>query len=405
MNARRTSCQRYQSSLKPPVEKAVDGQHAEHSGAIATWLTNCWETKKKETNHDSPLRRDLDCASWLLLRGRRSLLIPLERTCCMCTHCSKWWDWSVFLTPTAVGSILLMSHSHWCAVVWQCHSIRPTSCLPARETAVAKRTPRHWSWAESSLQERGFAELLSLGVLVKVASEWRPSFLGTQAANQQQQIGTNWTTGSAFVVDVDVQDRKVLAATVNRPPESVVHDYALKSPFGTFSCRYHVRIRHDVTLWRVFAEQERAVMNDDHVEPVMESRVVWQNRHLLEDRWYVKVHRCGWRQHCDRHRAEDTDSTSKLGGDMSCVLHEWPQLMGPARPLLNLSERAGMWSSCQDPHLGWGASSARFPCRSPNGTCTRPHNHRHGDEMIQKFRCLNLKSNHIKNILKKRNAI
>ena len=153
-------------------------------------------------------------------------------------------------------------------------SIRHTSCSRIRKGAVTKRTSRHWSWAESSLQERGFVQLLSLDVLVKFASEWRPSFLGAPTAYQQQQIETNLMTGSAFIVDVDVQDGKVVTTLVKRPPESVVHDYVLKSPFGTFSCRYHDRIRRDVTLWRVLVEQERAVMNDDHVEPVKESRVI-----------------------------------------------------------------------------------------------------------------------------------
>ena len=43
--------------------------------------------------------------------------------------------------------------------------------VQARKGAVAKRTPRHRSSAESSLQESGFAQLPSLGALVKVASE------------------------------------------------------------------------------------------------------------------------------------------------------------------------------------------------------------------------------------------
>ena len=47
----------------------------------------------------------------------------------------------------------------------------PRRSLQTREGAVAKRTPRHRSSAESSLQGRGFAQLPSLGALAKVANE------------------------------------------------------------------------------------------------------------------------------------------------------------------------------------------------------------------------------------------
>ena len=171
----------------------------------------------------------------------------------------------------------------WCAVVWQCHSIRHTSCSEARKGAVAKRTSRHWSWAESSLQGRGFTQLPSLGVHVKLTSEWRHSFLDAPTAYQQQQIETNWSKGTTHIIDVDVQDRKVVATTLKRPPESAFHDHALKSAIGTFFWRYHDRFRRDVTLKRVLVEQDCGVTPGDHVEPVMESRVVGNtSTHLKE---------------------------------------------------------------------------------------------------------------------------
>ena len=66
--------------------------------------------------------------------------------------------------------------------------------------------------------------------------------------------------------------------------------------------------------------------------------------------------------------------------------------VGPVCPLLSLPPRAGMWSTGKDQHLEWDASSARFPCRSLNGTCTCSHNHRCRDEVHLEFQTLNMKS-------------
>ena len=50
-----------------------------------------------------------------------------------------------------------------------------------------------------------------------------------------------------------------------------------------FFCRYHDRFRRDVTLKRVLVEQDCAVTPGDHVEPVMESRVIGNiNTYLKE---------------------------------------------------------------------------------------------------------------------------
>ena len=71
---------------------------------------------------------------------------------------------NMFCNPKVVGEDSREEFKKKC---WNCcsHFVFP------RPERVAKRTPRHWSWTESSLQGGGFAELPSLGVLVKVASE------------------------------------------------------------------------------------------------------------------------------------------------------------------------------------------------------------------------------------------
>ena len=59
----------------------------------------------------------------------------------------------------------------------------------------------------------------------------------------------------------------------------------------------------------------------------MESRVVGNTSTFLKTDGYDKVHRCGWRQHCDLLRAEKTDSTTKFVGDTSCVPLDCLRLM------------------------------------------------------------------------------
>ena len=59
----------------------------------------------------------------------------------------------------------------------------------------------------------------------------------------------------------------------------------------------------------------------------MESRVVGSTSTFLKTDGYDKVHRCGWRQHCDLLRAEKTESTTKFVGDASCVPLDCLRLM------------------------------------------------------------------------------
>ena len=65
----------------------------------------------------------------------------------------------------------------------------------------------------------------------------------------------------------------------NRPPETAFHDKTLERPFSTF---FYDRFRRDVTLTRVLVEQDCAVTPGDHVEPVIESRVVGKTDTFLK---------------------------------------------------------------------------------------------------------------------------